>query len=257
MRLLILGGTTEASALARLLAVDPRFAPTLSYAGRTAQPRAQPIACRTGGFGGAVGLARWLADEWIAAVVDATHPFAARISANAVEACRVLALPLLSIVRPAWQSQAGDRWISVGSVTEAAETLGPALRRVFLTVGRLELAAFARTPQHFYLARTIDPPGDISLPPHIRFLFHRGPFDAETEAALLTREQISVVVSKNSGGSSTYGKIEAARRLGLQVVMIARPEKPTGHPVADADAAYRWLDILYTSHVGPRSERGV
>jgi precorrin-6A/cobalt-precorrin-6A reductase len=128
---------------------------------------------------------------------------------------------------------------------------------VFLTVGRLDLAAFAGAPQHFYLARTIDPPGDTSLPPNISFLFQRGPFDAETEAALLTREQISVLVSKNSGGSATYGKIAAARRLGLQVVMIARPTKPMGHAVADADAAYRWLDMLCTSHVGPRSERGV
>jgi precorrin-6A/cobalt-precorrin-6A reductase len=257
MRLLILGGTTEASALACLLAGDPRFAPTLSYAGRTAQPRAQPIACRTGGFGGTAGLARWLADERIAAVVDATHPFAVRISANAVEACRQLALPLVSIVRPPWESQAGDRWIGVGSATHAAEALGSEPRRVFLTVGRLELAAFAGAPQHFYLARTIDPPSDVPLPPHIRFLFDRGPFGVEAEAPLLSSERIGVVVSKNSGGSSTYGKIEAARRCGLQVVMIARPEKPAGHAVADANAAYRWLDVLYTSHVGSRSERGV
>jgi precorrin-6A/cobalt-precorrin-6A reductase len=257
MRLLILGGTTEASTLARLLAADARFEPTLSYAGRTANPRAQPVGCRIGGFGGAAGLARWLADKKIDVVVDATHPFAARISGNAVEACRRRAIPLVSIVRPAWQPQAGDRWVSVGSITEAAASLGAEPRRVLLTVGRLELTAFAGAPQHVYLARTIDPPGDVSLPPNLRFLFQRGPFDAESEAALLMRERIAVLVSKNSGGSATYGKIEAARRLGRQVVMIERPAKPAGHAVADADAAYRWLDDFHASHVGSRSERGV
>jgi precorrin-6A/cobalt-precorrin-6A reductase len=257
MRLLILGGTTEASALARLLAADARFAPTLSYAGRTAKPSLQPIPCRVGGFGGAEGLARWLAHEKIAAVVDATHPFAARISANAVAACRALAIPLASIVRPAWQPKTGDRWTCVGSAAEAAEKLGLIPQRVFLTVGRLELAAFASARHHFYLARTIDPPGDVFLPPNIRFVLDRGPFDVETEAALLVRERIAVLVSKNSGGSAIYGKIEAARRLGLPVVMIDRPEKPAGHAVADANAAYRWLDDLYATHVGHPSERGV
>jgi precorrin-6A/cobalt-precorrin-6A reductase len=257
MRLLILGGTTEASTLARILAADARFETTLSYAGRTANPRAQPIPSRIGGFGGAAGLARWLADEKIAAVVDATHPFACRISGNAVEACQRLAIPLVSIVRPAWQPQPGDRWIPVGSAAEAAKTLGSEPQRVFLTVGRLELTAFADAPQHLYLARSIDPPGDIALPPKIRFLFQRGPFDAESEAALLIRDRIAVLVSKNSGGSATYGKIEAARRLGLPIVMIERPAKPAGHAVADADAAYRWLDDLRSRHVGSRSERGV
>ena len=257
MRLLVLGGTTEASQLARLLAADPRFAAMLSYAGRTAQPRAQPITCRIGGFGGVAGLADWLAGEKITAVIDATHPFAAQISANAVEACRRLALPLASIIRPAWQPQAGDHWLSVGSAAEAAEALGPVPQRVFLALGRLELQAFSSAPQHFYIARPIDPPGDASLPPNIRFLFSRGPFSAEDEAALLRREEVSVLVSKNSGGSATYGKIEAARRLELPIIMIARPDKPTGHAVSDANAAYRWLDPLYTSHAGPRSERGV
>jgi precorrin-6A/cobalt-precorrin-6A reductase len=257
MRLLILGGTAEASALASLLAADARFAPTLSYAGRTAHPRPQPIACRIGGFGGVDGLARWLARERIAAVVDATHPFAARISANAVAACRALAIPLASIIRPAWQPQAGDRWTCARNTADAAEKLGAEPRRVFLTVGRLELAAFDSAPHHFYLTRTIDPPGDVALPPNIRFVFDRGPFDVETEAALLARERIAVLVSKNSGGSATYGKIDAARRLGLPVVMIERPEKPAGHAVADASAAYRWLDDRYATHVGPRSERGV
>jgi precorrin-6A/cobalt-precorrin-6A reductase len=247
----------EASELARLLAADPRFAPTLSYAGRTAHPRAQPIPSRSGGFGGVAGLAGWLAAEKFAAVVDATHPFAARISANTVEACQRLALPLVSIVRPAWQPETGDHWLTVGNAGEAAQALGPIPQRVFLTLGRLELPAFASAPQHFYVARCIDPPGEVSLPPNIRFMFHRGPFDAEAEATLLTKEKIGVLVSKNSGGNATYGKIEAARRLGLQVVMIARPDKPTVHAVADANAAYRWLDHLYATHVGPRSERGV
>jgi precorrin-6A/cobalt-precorrin-6A reductase len=257
MRLLILGGTTEASALARLVAADPRVAPTLSLAGRTANPAAQPIPCRIGGFGGARGLKAWLADQGIAAVVDATHPFAARISANAAAVCRMLGVPLASIVRPAWQPQPGDRWTSVASATTAAEALGSEARRVFLTVGRLELAAFASASHHSYLARTIDPPGDVPLPRRITFLFERGPFDATAEAALLQREHIEIVVSKNSGGSATYAKIEAARRLGVPVVMVERPEKPAGHVVVDAEAAYRWLTDLHVPHVGPGSARGV
>jgi precorrin-6A/cobalt-precorrin-6A reductase len=249
MRILILGGTTEASALARLLAGDGRFEPTLSFAGRTAAPRAQPIATRTGGFGGAEGLAAYLREKAIEAMVDATHPYADRISANAVAACRQAGVPLASIVRPAWQPQHGDKWIVVRSTDAAPAALGHEPRRVFLSVGRQELPVFAAAPQHRYLARTVDRP-EGALPPDIRLLQARGPFDRTAELALLGDEKIDVVVSKNSGGTATYAKIEAARELGLPVVMIARPAKPAGHAVDGPEAALAWLVQGRTSRRG-------
>lgn len=241
MRVLLLGGTTEASELARLLSADPEFKATLSLAGRTAHPRPQPLATRTGGFGGADGLGRWLEDKRIEAVIDATHPYAAQVSANAAAACARLGLPLASVIRAPWRPRAGDMWRGAASAAEAACMIGPEARRVFLSLGRLELAAFARAPQHDYLARTIDPPGDADLPPRIRFVFDRGPFDMVRELDLLARERIDILVSKNSGGWATYGKIEAARELRLPVILIERREKAAGHPVESAAAAYDWL----------------
>jgi precorrin-6A/cobalt-precorrin-6A reductase len=257
MRVLILGGTTEASELTRLLAADPRFEATVSLAGRTANPRTQPVRTRIGGFGGADGLVAWLKQDATQAVVDATHPYADQISSNAVTACARLAIPFASIVRPAWEPRPGDNWISVASAEAAADALGPKPRRVFLTLGRLELGAFASAPHHRYLARTIDPPGDITLPPDIRLLFGRGPFDRESETALLTREKIDVLVSKNSGGLATYAKIEAARGLGISVVMVARPSKPCGHAVESPEAAIIWLEQRLAHRTPPCSARGV
>jgi len=257
MRILILGGTTEARELARRIADDRRFEPTLSLAGRTRAPLAQPVPVRVGGFGGGEGLAAWLIQEQIEAVIDATHPFAVNISASAVAATRAVGIPLGSLQRPAWEPGPGDRWTIVTTAEKAAAALGDTPRRVFLTAGRLELPAFATAPQHSYLARTIDPPGDVPLPPRIRFLNDRGPFDADAEARLLAAERIEVLVSKNSGGAATYAKIEAASRLGLPVVMIARPEKPAGHGLANLDACVRWLEDLHAAHGAPRSARGV
>ncbi len=251
MRILILGGTTEASALAAVLAGDSRVDATMSLAGRTASPKVQPLATRIGGFGGADGLAQWIAAENVAAVIDATHPYADQISANAVGACRQAAIPLVSIVRPAWQPVSGDRWQVVASA-EAAAALGHAPRRVFLSLGRLDLHTFAAAPQHSYVARIIDAPQQAELPPDIRFLQARGPFDLAAERRLLDDEKIDVVVSKNSGGTATYPKIEAARERGLPVVLIARPDKPMGHAVAGPQAAIDWL-----LHATPRSLRGV
>jgi precorrin-6A/cobalt-precorrin-6A reductase len=245
-RILILGGTTEASALARLVAGDPRFRATLSLAGRTAAPAQQPVPVRVGGFGGADGLMRWLQAEEAAAVIDATHPYAAQISANAVEACTRLGLPLATIVRLPWTPITGDRWQIVDSAAAAAGVLATEMqpRRVFLSLGRLELGAFAGVTQHDYIARTIDAPERAALPPRIRFLFARGPFDKEAEAALLTAEKIEVVVSKNSGGGATYPKIEAAREAGLPVIMIARPQKPRGVALESPAAAIGWLGAI-------------
>ncbi len=242
MRILILGGTTEASALAARLAGNPDFKPVLSMAGRTSDPRALPIPTRIGGFGGVEGLARFLVDERIEAVVDATHPFAAVMSRNAAAACARAGVALLALRRPSWTPQEGDRWLEVPSMGEAVHALGAAPRRVFLTVGRLELPPFAAAPQHVYLVRTIEPIGEALPVPNVIAIQDRAPFDEAAERELMERERIDVVVTKNSGGAATYPKIAAARALGLPVIVVARPEKPSGvEEVATAEAAFEWL----------------
>jgi precorrin-6A/cobalt-precorrin-6A reductase len=253
MRVLILGGTAEASALAKLIAGDNRFQPTLSLAGRTASPATPPIPYRIGGFGGSEGLAAWIKAERISAMVDATHPFAARISANALRAADATGAAFVSLIRPAWTAQDGDQWTLVPSPEAAAAALGASPRTVFLATGRLELPAFAAAPQHSYIARVIDHPGDVALPPHIDFIYDRGPFDAAAEARLLKERRADIVVSKNSGGAATYGKIQAARSLRLPVVMIERPHKAARHTVSDAAQAMRWLESrqsLSVEHIG-------
>ncbi|XSG82175.1 MAG: cobalt-precorrin-6A reductase [Methyloligella sp. ZOD6] len=256
MRILILGGTTEANALAKRLSGDLRFSPVLSLAGRTAAPAAQPVPCRIGGFGGAAGLAQWLARENVAALVDATHPFSTGISQNAVAAAEAAGLPLLTLVRPPWNAQTGDRWIETGSLEEAAFALGERPARVLLTIGRQEVAAFKAAPQHRYLIRSIEPPDRQDLPPHAELLLRRGPFSAAEEEALFRDAAIEIVVSKNSGGDATAAKLAAARKLGLPVVMIARPEKPGGDRAATVEAALQWLDAMACDHFSA-SERGV
>jgi precorrin-6A/cobalt-precorrin-6A reductase len=253
MRVLILGGTTEASELARLLAGDPRFEATLSLAGRTSTPKAQPIATRIGGFGGVDGLADFLRTQKIDAAIDATHPYSDQISANVVAACKQTGVPLASVVRAAWLPQPGDSWQNVPTTQIAVEALGPAPRCVFLSLGRLELHVFSVAPQHHYVARLIELPQQTVLPPDLVLLRQRGPFDRASELHLLKAAKIDVLVSKNSGGSATYPKIEAARALGLPVIMIDRPDKPAGHVVASAEEAMAWL-----GHDGaPPSLRGV
>ena len=241
MRILILGGTAEASALAAALAQHPDIDAVLSLAGRTSNPRPSPLPSRIGGFGGIEGLARWLTLHGTEAVVDATHPFAAMMSRNAAAACKRLGLPLLGLRRPPWQARAGDRWIEVATMADAAPALGPAPRRVFLTVGRLELGPFAAAPQHAYLVRSIEPIGDALPAPHVQQLRARGPFEEAAEQALLEREHIEILVTKNSGGAATYAKIAAARALGLPVVVVARPQKPAVAEVATVSAALDWI----------------
>jgi precorrin-6A/cobalt-precorrin-6A reductase len=257
MRVLILGGTTEASELARRLANDNRFETTLSLAGRTSHPKVQPVPTRKGGFGGIDGLVAWLEREAVEAAIDATHPYADQISAHAVAACGQLGIPLATILRPAWQPQPDDRWFGVASAEAAADALGPTPQNVFLSIGRLELGAFASNPHHHYIARTIEPPDDIALPLDLRLIFERGPFDRQAEAALLTQEKIDIIVSKNSGGAATYTKIEAARGLGIPVVMISRPHKLHGYAVEDAEGAARWLEQELAHRTTPCSARGV
>ncbi len=255
MRVLVLGGSTESSELSPLLAADRRYQVVLSLAGRTLNPKAQPVPLRSGGFGGVDGLVAWLRENGTEAVIDATHPFAAQMSANAVAACAQLGLPLASIDRPAWLPAQGDDWVSVAGAAEAALALGEKPQRFLLTVGRLELGAFASAPQHRYVARMVDAPGDMALPPDMKVLLARGPFDAASEAALLDDEHIEVVVSKNSGGDAAFAKIVAARERGLVVVMIARPHKPRGELLARPVDALAWLERLHQDL--SRSARGV
>jgi precorrin-6A/cobalt-precorrin-6A reductase len=242
MRVLVLGGTTEASALAAKLAERSDIDAILSLAGRTTNPRPSPVPSRSGGFGGPEGLAHWLTEQRIDAVVDATHPFAAVMSRNAATACSRLGMPLLGLRRPPWQPEPGDRWIEVATMADAVPALGQTPRHVFLTIGRLELAPFAAAPQHDYLVRSIEPIGDALPAPRVKPLLARGPFDEAAERTLLEREQIDIVVTKNSGGSATYAKIAAARALGLPVVVVARPEKPAVAQVANVAAALDWID---------------
>lgn len=241
MRVLILGGTTEARRLAALLAADGRIAATLSLAGRTEKPAPQPLPTRVGGFGGADGLAAYLAAERIDVLVDATHPFAERISVNAATASAAAGVPLLALERPAWTPVAGDRWMDVPDLAAAAVALGGAPRRVFLTTGRLGAAAFKAAPQHRYLLRSIDPPEANDLPPTCDVVLARGPFTVADEIALMRREAVEIVVTKNSGAVAAADKLTAARALGLPVVMIARAARPDGETVATPEAAHAWL----------------
>lgn len=241
MHILILGGTTESSALARLLAERDDIVTTLSLAGRTAEPKELPVRMRVGGFGGPAGLAEWIEAENVAAVIDATHPFAAQISRNAAEACVAAGVPLIAIRRPPWAPVAGDRWTEVDTMPDAVAALGASRRNVFLTVGRLELHHFTEAPQHRYVLRTIEPvPKDIGLPDMVA-IRDRGPFAEDAEAELMLRHGVDVVVTKNSGGTATYGKIAAARRLGIPVVIVRQPEKPRVPSVASAPEALDWI----------------
>lgn len=253
--ILILGGTTEAMALARLIAKRGEISARLSLAGRTQEPVLPPIPARIGGFGGVEGLSRFLAENNVKAVIDATHPFAARIKANAALACAQTGTPLLALGRAEWSREPGDKWIEVADAREAASALGEAPRRVFLTAGRLEVPAFLDHTQHHYLIRTIDPPE--ALPPQATLILDRGPFDAEAEARLMQRERIDSLVTKNSGGAATYGKIAAARQLGLPVIMMTRPKTPDGVAfTADTEEAYAFA-LRHGGHSAPGTERGV
>ena len=220
---------------------------TLSLAGRTASPAAQPVPVRIGGFGGAQGLADYLSSERMDLLIDATHPYAATISANAARAAELANIPLLALRRPPWVPAAGDRWVEVAGVEDAVRAIGSAPRRVFLALGRKEIAPFAGAPQHHYLVRSVDPVDPPLAVPHAIYVTGRGPFDEADDRALLGEHRIEVVVAKNSGGAATYGKIAAARALGLSVVLLRRPALPRVAAVETVEAAVAWLDHAFTS----------
>lgn len=242
LRVLILGGTSEANALASRLAGRADIAAVLSFAGRTESPKPPAIPYRVGGFGGVDGLAAYLARERIDRVIDATHPFAAQMSANAVAACARAAVPLIAFERAPWQAGEGDQFIEVESLEDAAEALGPSPRRVFLAIGRLHLPVFARAGQHHYVVRLVDAPtGDLPLA-DIEVLVARGPFRREDDRALLQAHRIDVIVAKNAGGEAARAKIDAARDLGLPVILVKRPAIPARPTASTIDALIDWLE---------------
>ena len=253
LRLLILGGTGEALALAKAVAADARFAAVYSIAGRTRAPRLPPLPVRTGGFGGVDGLAAFLRADGTDLLVDATHPFAAQMSRHAVMAADRAGLPVLAVRRPAWVPGPGDDWTLVANMPAAAAAIGPAPRRVLLTIGQIDLAPFHDAPQHDYVVRSVEPPAPDLLPPRRISLIGRGPFTLADERRLLADHRIELMVTKNSGGAATAPKLVAARERGTPVIMVARPVLPAvALEAATPDAAF---DLLCARHAG--TDRGV
>jgi precorrin-6A/cobalt-precorrin-6A reductase len=252
-RVLILGGTAEARLLAEQLAGRSGLIVTLSLAGRTAAPARQPVPVRVGGFGGAAGLADYLTNERVDALIDATHPYAATISANAVEAARATGVPLIALRRPAWTATERDRWTEVSNLREALRTLGVAPRRVFVALGRNEIGPLLDAPQHHYLIRSVDPVDPPLALPHVVYITGRGPFSEADDGGLMREHGIEVVIAKNSGGTATYSKIAAARALGIGVILLRRPAASSAPAVATVEDAIAWL-----AHVlAPAATRGV
>ncbi|MEU6175341.1 cobalt-precorrin-6A reductase [Streptantibioticus parmotrematis] len=243
--LLILGGTTEARRLAAALDGEPwpGLRVTSSLAGRVTRPSLPPGEVRVGGFGGVDGLARWLREHEADAVIDATHPFARQISFHAALAAAATHVPLLALRRPGWVAAEDDRWHDAASLEDAAALLPGLGHRVFLTTGRLGLAAFAGPALHglSFLVRSVDAPE----PPHperMTVILDRGPFTLEGERALLREHRIDVLVTKDSGGDATAAKLTAAREAGIPVVVVRRPPVPEGVAVAaDVPGALAWL----------------
>ncbi|WP_427156965.1 cobalt-precorrin-6A reductase [Aliinostoc sp. HNIBRCY26] len=240
-RVLILGGTGDAAELTAKIATISGIEAIASLAGRTSQPSLPDGNVRIGGFGGAAGLADYLRQMQIDLLIDATHPFANQISWNAATAANQVNIPRLMLTRPVWEKVAGDRWLEVDSHQAAAQILAKQAKRVFLTVGRQELAAFAHLQHIWFLMRMIDPPSDGNFIPPGEILCDRGPFTLEDERKILTQYKIDTIVSKNSGGKATYPKIIAAREQGIPVVIVNRPPIPPGEQVAKVEDAITWL----------------
>ncbi|WP_119458937.1 cobalt-precorrin-6A reductase [Rhodospirillaceae bacterium SYSU D60014] len=249
-RLLILGGTGEAAALADALSAHDNIEPITSLAGRTAAPAAPAGAVRVGGFGGVSGLLGYLRTESIDLVIDATHPFAQQITRNATIACWSAEVPLLRLERPLWPRHPDDIWHEVSTLVDAAAAVPKFGTRAFLTVGAGELQPFAGLPQVWFLVRLIDaPPNRLPLADY-EVVLGRGPFSAAKELRLLDEQRIDVVVAKHSGGEATYGKIAAARALGLPVILLHRPILPPAErpetEVGTVDEALAWVEAQLT-----------
>ncbi|GAA3672277.1 cobalt-precorrin-6A reductase [Nonomuraea antimicrobica] len=293
-RVLILGGTAEARALAAELVADPGLRVVSSLAGRVSNPRLPVGEVREGGFGGPEGLAGWLVSERIDVLVDATHPFAERMTASAVAAAAATGVPLLVLRRPGWREEPGDSWLRVGSLRAAADLLatggwrtgarapdrtggpdqegdreprpsgdrgahraGGGVARVFLTTGRRSLPVFTSLPGVWLLARSVDPP-EPPVPANVRVLLDRGPYTVEGERALIREHRLEVLVTKDSGGRLTTAKLVAAREAGLPVIMVDRPPPHSGVRVADdVAAAVSWVQRQWARNPGPSGPGGI
>jgi precorrin-6A/cobalt-precorrin-6A reductase len=250
-RVLILGGTGEAAELTTKIEQIPGVEAIASFAGRTEQINRvslknsvapnPPVATRIGGFGGVNGLIDYLRSQQINFIIDATHPFAAQISFNAAQAADECGIPRLMLVRPAWEQQPGDLWISVASHQAAANILPGLADRIFLSIGRQEIASYAHLKYLWFLMRMISPPAADMPVPTGKIILEQGPFSLAQERSLFLEEQIGAIVSKNSGGDATYSKIIAARELGIPVVMVQRPSRPDGTQVSDIAAVLNWV----------------
>lgn len=252
MHVLILGGTAEARRLAELLRGTPDLQVTSSLAGRVSAPRLPPGEVRVGGFGGVDGLTAWLREHAVDAVVDATHPFAGTMGFHAAQAAASARVPLLALRRPGWAPVEGDRWHEANSLAEAAALLPSLGRRVFLTTGRMGLAAFAGLDGLWFLARSVEAP-EPPCPPLMEVLLDRGPFTLGGERELLRRHRVDVLVTKDSGGAATAPKLTAAREAGLPVLVVRRPPAPADVPVVrDPQEAARWIEArLHRRAPGP------
>ncbi|MEU0501325.1 cobalt-precorrin-6A reductase [Nocardia sp. NPDC005998] len=241
MKTLILGGTGEARELAHIASGERGFEIVSSLAGRVRDPLLPEGPVRIGGFGGVDGLRKWLVANEIAVIIDATHPFASTISTNAASAATDLGLPLLHVRRPGWREQSGDRWHRVPDLDAAAQAVSGLGERVFLTIGRQGVAAFAGLTDRWFLIRAIDPPAG-ALPPQHELLLARGPFSPADELRLLIQYRIDLLVTKDSGGDQTGAKLAAARSAGIPVVVVDRPELPAAAIVAETvSEAWKWL----------------
>jgi precorrin-6A/cobalt-precorrin-6A reductase len=242
---LVLGGTREGRELAE--ALHRSGIPVVSsLAGRVRNPRVPGGEVRVGGFGGASGLTSWLADRRPDAVVDATHPFAARISTAAVSACRDAGVPLLRLERPRWRQRPGDRWHRAPDLAQAAALIPSLGSSVLLTTGRQGVAAFAPVTSAWFLIRCLQPP-EPPLPPASAVLVDRGPYTLRGELDLMREHRIDLLVTKESGGRDTQAKLDAARELGLPVIVVARPSSSAAAVVDDVGAALEWVQEVTAS----------
>ena len=224
-------------------AVSQRNIPAIfSYAGRVKKPKAQPLPTRVGGFGGVDGLAAFITQQRITHVVDATHPFASKMSPNVLAAALQTGIPAIALTRPAWAPTTHDNWQHVASIEDAVSALEGPPQRVLLAIGRMHLAAFAAQPQHHYVLRLVDEP--TAPPPlaHFTTTVDRGPFTLEGDLALLKTQRIERIVCKNAGGEGAVSKLDAARALGVPVIMIDRPQLPARHEVHSVDQVLAWLN---------------
>lgn len=228
--------------MARALA-EARVDAVFSYAGRTESPVAQPLPMRVGGFGGVAGLAEYLRAEGISHLIDATHPFAAQMSRNAVAASKMADVPLIALERAPWQAAEGDRWTHVPDLPAAVAALGEAPRRVFLAIGRQTLDAFAGAAQHHYLLRLVDPPTEPLPLPRAEAVIARGPFTVAGDRVLLREHRIEAIVAKNAGGAGAEAKLVAARKLGLPVILIDRPPVPDRRVARTVAEVMGWLGL--------------